>query len=63
VLKLVHRASENCHFRGQKGFQNLIPTPLNPLEFAAGQFHLRPMAICLQQATAAATPGIEVTKV
>ena len=40
----IYHAWENYQFRGQKGFQNLIPTPLNPVELAGGQFHLRPMA-------------------
>jgi len=45
---IVYHAWDNFQFRGQKGFQNLIPTPLNPVELAGGQFHLRPMTICLQ---------------
>lgn len=45
---IVYHAWENFQFRGQRGFQNLIPSPLNPVELAGGQFHLRPMTICLQ---------------
>lgn len=45
---ILYHAWENFQFAGGKGFQNLIPTPLNPVELAGGQFHLRPMAICLQ---------------
>jgi nitrate reductase alpha subunit len=45
---IVYHAWDNFQFRGQKGFQNLIPSPLNPVELAGGQFHLRPMTICLQ---------------
>jgi len=45
---IVYHAWENFQFPGQRGFQNLIPTPLNPVELAGGQYHLRPMAICLQ---------------
>jgi len=45
---ILYHAWENFQFKGGKGFQNLIPTPLNPVELAGGQFHLRPMAICLQ---------------
>jgi DMSO reductase family type II enzyme molybdopterin subunit len=45
---IVYHAWDNFQFRGQRGFQNLIPTPLNPVELAGGQFHLRPMTICLQ---------------
>lgn len=45
---IIYHAWENFQFRGQRGFQNLVPTPLNPVELAGGQFHLRPMTICLQ---------------
>ncbi|MBW2240591.1 MAG: molybdopterin-dependent oxidoreductase [Deltaproteobacteria bacterium] len=45
---ILYHAWENFQFAGQKGFQNLIPSPLNPVELAGGQFHLRPMSICLQ---------------
>jgi anaerobic selenocysteine-containing dehydrogenase len=45
---IVYHAWDNFQFRGGKGYQNLIPTPLNPVELAGGQFHLRPMTICLQ---------------
>ena len=45
---IVYHAWENYQFKQGKGFQNLIPTPLNPVELAGGQFHLRPMVICMQ---------------
>ncbi len=45
---IVYHAWDNFQFPGGKGFQNLIPSPLNPVELAGGQFHLRPMGICLQ---------------
>jgi nitrate reductase alpha subunit len=45
---ILYHAWENYQFEKGKGFQNLVPTPLNPVELAGGQFHLRPMAICLQ---------------
>ncbi len=45
---IVYHAWENFQFKGQKGFQNLIPSPLNPVELAGGQFHFRPMGICMQ---------------
>ncbi|MBW2267133.1 MAG: molybdopterin-dependent oxidoreductase [Deltaproteobacteria bacterium] len=44
----IYHAWENFQFKNGKGFQNLIPTPLNPVELAGGQFHLRPMVIALQ---------------
>jgi anaerobic selenocysteine-containing dehydrogenase len=45
---MIYHAWENFQFKNGKGFQNLIPTPLNPVELAGGQFHLRPMVIALQ---------------
>jgi DMSO reductase family type II enzyme molybdopterin subunit len=45
---ILYHAWENFQFKGGKGFQNLVPSPLNPVELAGGQFHLRPMSICLQ---------------
>jgi len=45
---ILYHAWENYQFAKGKGFQNLIPSPLNPVELAGGQFHLRPMTICLQ---------------
>ena len=44
----IYHAWENFQFKQGKGFQNLIPSPLNPVELAGGQFHLRPMVIALQ---------------
>ncbi len=37
---IVSHAWENYQFRNQKGFQNLILTPLNPVELSGGQFLL-----------------------
>jgi DMSO reductase family type II enzyme molybdopterin subunit len=45
---IVYHAWENYQFENGKGFQNLIPTPLNPVELAGGQFHMRPMVIAMQ---------------
>jgi anaerobic selenocysteine-containing dehydrogenase len=45
---IIYHAWENFQFKNGKGFQNLIPTPLNPVELAGGQFHLRPMMLALQ---------------
>jgi hypothetical protein len=30
------------------GYQKPIPSPLNPVDLSGGQYHLRPMAACLQ---------------
>jgi DMSO reductase family type II enzyme molybdopterin subunit len=45
---ILYHAWENFQFLGQRGFQNLVPSPLNPVELSGGQFHLRPMSICMQ---------------
>ena len=60
---IVYHAWDNFQFRGQKGFQNLIPTPLNPVELAGGQYHLRPMAICLQPSHTDRDTRIEVERI
>ncbi|RMD83172.1 MAG: hypothetical protein D6815_07300 [Candidatus Dadabacteria bacterium] len=44
---IIYHAWENYQFAEGKGFQNLIPTPLNPVELAGGYFHLRPVFISL----------------
>ncbi len=59
---ITHNAWENYQFRNQKGFQNLIPTPLNPVELAGGQFHLRPMTVCLQPSRTDRDTRVEATK-
>jgi DMSO reductase family type II enzyme molybdopterin subunit len=59
---IIYHAWDNFHFKGQKGFQNLIPTPLNPVELAGGQFHLRPMTICLQPSHTDRDTRVEVSK-
>jgi DMSO reductase family type II enzyme molybdopterin subunit len=59
---VIYHAWDNFQFRGQKGFQNLIPTPLNPVELAGGQFHLRPMTICLQPSHTDRDTRVEVSK-
>ncbi len=45
---IIYHAWENYQFPEGKGFQNLIPSPINPVELAGGEGHLRPIQICLQ---------------
>ena len=45
---IIYHAWENFQFRNGKGFQNLMPAPLNPVDLAGGQYHLRPMIITRQ---------------
>jgi len=59
---ILYHAWENFQFREGKGFQNLIPSPLNPVELAGGQFHLRPMAIAMQPSHTDRDTRVEVEK-
>ena len=59
---ILYHAWENFQFAGGRGFQNLIPTPLNPVELAGGQFHLRPMTICLQPSHTDRDTRVEVQR-
>jgi len=45
---IIYHAWENYQFPGGKGFQNLIPSPINPVELAGGEGHLRPYLITMQ---------------
>jgi DMSO reductase family type II enzyme molybdopterin subunit len=59
---VIYHAWENFQFRGGKGFQNLMPTPLNPVELAGGQYHLRPNFICMQPSVTDRDTRVEVSK-
>jgi DMSO reductase family type II enzyme molybdopterin subunit len=59
---IIYHAWENFQFRGRKGFQDVMPSPMNPIELAGGQFHLRPMLICLQPAFNDRDTRVEVVK-
>jgi anaerobic selenocysteine-containing dehydrogenase len=59
---ILYHAWENFQFKNGKGFQNLIPSPLNPVELAGGQFHLRPMTICLQPSHTDRDTRVEVER-
>ena len=60
---ILYHAWENYQFAQGKGFQNLIPCPLNPVELSGGQFHLRPMLICLQPSHTDRDTHVEVQAV
>ena len=45
---MMYHAWENFQFKNGKGFQNLMPVPMNPVDLAGGQFHLRPMILSMQ---------------
>jgi DMSO reductase family type II enzyme molybdopterin subunit len=60
---VIYHAWENYQFPGGRGFQNLMPTPLNPVELAGGQYHLRPAFICLQPSVTDRDTRVEVTRV
>jgi len=60
---IVYHAWENYQFKNQKGFQNLIASPLNPVELAGGQFHMRPMTICMQPSHTDRDTRVDVERV
>ncbi len=45
---IIYHAWDNFQFKDGKGFQNLMPAPLNPVHLAGGQYHLRPVVIAMQ---------------
>jgi len=59
---IVYHAWENYQFVDGKGFQNLIPSPINPIELAGGEGHLRPIQICLQPSQNDRDTRVEVRK-
>ena len=60
---IIYHAWENYQFPDGKGFQNLIPSPLNPVELAGGEGHLRPVSICLQPSQNDRDTRVEVARV
>ncbi len=60
---IIYHAWENFQFAGGKGFQNLIPSPINPVELAGGEGHLRPIQICLQPSQNDRDTRVEVARI
>ncbi|MBI4538662.1 MAG: hypothetical protein HY704_04020 [Gemmatimonadetes bacterium] len=60
---MLYHAWENHQFRDGKGFQNLMPTPLNPVDLGGGQFHLRPSLIQTQPSLSDRDTRVEIVKV
>jgi DMSO reductase family type II enzyme molybdopterin subunit len=60
---IIYHAWENFQFPDGKGFQNLIPSPLNPVELAGGEGHLRPIQICMQPSQNDRDTRVEVARV
>ena len=61
-MLVIYHAWENYQFQGGVGYQNLIPSPLNPVELSGGQHHLRPMAPCLQPSHTDRDTRVEVAR-
>ncbi|HYA36025.1 MAG TPA: molybdopterin dinucleotide binding domain-containing protein, partial [Candidatus Binataceae bacterium] len=59
---IIYHAWDNFQFKGRKGFQDVMPSPMNPVELAGGQYHLRPMAAALQPAFNDRDTRVEVAK-
>ena len=62
-MVIIYHAWENYQFPGGKGFQNLIPSPINPVELAGGEGHLRPVQICMQPSQNDRDTRVEVVRV
>jgi len=60
---ILYHAWENFQFRDGRGFQTLMPAPLNPVELAGGQYHFRPMIIAMQPNHTDRDTRVEVTPV
>jgi anaerobic selenocysteine-containing dehydrogenase len=61
-MLMIYHAWENYQFRDGVGYQNLIPSPLNPVELSGGQHHLRPMVACLQPSHTDRDTRVEVAR-
>ena len=60
---IIYHAWENYQFPGGKGFQNLIPSPINPIDLAGGEGHIRPYLIQLQPTQNDRDTRVEVRRV
>jgi DMSO reductase family type II enzyme molybdopterin subunit len=60
---MIYHAWENYQFKDGKLFQNLMPTPLNPISLAGGYYHLRPMFLCLHPPQNDRDTRVEVVKI
>jgi hypothetical protein len=45
---MLYHAWEDYQFPGGRGYRNVLPSPLNPIELAGGYNHLRPVPASLQ---------------
>jgi DMSO reductase family type II enzyme molybdopterin subunit len=48
VSLMLYHAWEDYQFPGGRGYRNVLPSPLNPIELAGGYNHLRPVPASLQ---------------
>ena len=60
---IIYHAWENYQFPGGKGFQNLIPSPINPIDLAGGEGHIRPFLIHLQPCQTDRDTRVDVKRV
>ena len=59
---IVYHAWEDYQFTGAKGYRNVLPSPLNPVELAGGYDHLRPVPASLQPGQSDRETRIEMEK-
>jgi DMSO reductase family type II enzyme molybdopterin subunit len=60
---IIYHAWEKYQFKDGKMFQNLMPSPINPIELAGGYFHLRPFLFELNPGQNDRDTRVEVVKI
>jgi hypothetical protein len=42
---ILYHGWEPYQFKGHRSHQTILPSPLNPIQFAGGYFHLQPLML------------------
>jgi anaerobic selenocysteine-containing dehydrogenase len=59
---VVYHAWEPFQFKNEKSYQQLTPSPLNPIQLAGGYFHLQPMVMMQQPGCSDRGTRVEVER-
>jgi DMSO reductase family type II enzyme molybdopterin subunit len=60
---ILYHAWEDHQFPGGRGYRNVLPSPLNPVELAGGYNHLRPVPASLQPGQSDRETRVEMERV
>jgi len=60
---IIYHAWEKFQFKHGKMFQNLMPSPINPVELAGGYFHIRPLIFQFHPGQSDRDTRVEVVKI